>query len=253
MSIGPRGFDVWSPGRQNCIFHLRKGVFSGGSGCPGRLPVAPRGPTCFLPRDRAAGPISEDSLTVCLLGVGSGQPGRELGGRRARRRVKSGSLHLAQGSRLPSAPFSPFATPASSDVWHRLVGPGTPPGPSCTPRDLHSRSLCHTLLGPNWKTIFAGLLYNIRALTVLFSENKAPQRHLLESKPVGGFSQNPGQGSRSAWCRGPQRRSRAGRAPSLQPRPGLGVRGPPGFLRGMDQSGGALCLLGSPTERWRLE
>lgn len=175
MSIEPRGFDVWSPGRQNCIFHLRKGVFSGGSGCPGRLPVAPRGPTCFLPRDRAAGPISEDSLTVCLLGVGSGQPGRELGGRRARRRVKSGSLRLAQGSRLPSAPFSLFATPASSDVWHRLVGPGTPPGPSCTPRDLHSRSLCHTLLGPNWKTIFAGLLYNVRALTVLFSENKAPQ------------------------------------------------------------------------------
>lgn len=122
-----------------------------------------------------------------------------------------------------------------------------------TPCDLHSRSLCHTLLGPNWKTIFAGLLYNVRALTVLFSENKAPQRHLLESKPVGGFSQNPGQGSRSAWYRGPQRRSRAGRAPSLQPRPGLGVRGPPGFLRGMDQSGGALCLLGSPTERWRLE
>lgn len=252
MSIGPRGFDVWSPGRQNCIFHLRKGVFSGGSGCPGRLPVAPRGPTCFLPRDRAAGPIG--GQPYCLP-----PGGRQWAARAGARREESeaqGQVGLAASGPGVTAPLSPLLPLRHSGLFGCLASPRGAwhsPGPSCTPRDLHSRSLCHTLLGPNWKTIFAGLLYNVRALTVLFSENKAPQRHLLESKPVGGFSQNPGQGSRSAWCRGPQRRSRAGRAPSLQPRPGLGVRGPPGFLRGMDQSGGALCLLGSPTERWRLE
>lgn len=156
------------------------------------------------------------------------------------------------GSPQPPSPPSPLRPLQMSGIasWGLALPQGLPaPHVTFTAGPFVTPSLDY----PNWKTVFSGLLYHVRALTVLFSENKAPQRHLLESKPVGGFSQNPGQGSRSAWCRGPQLRSRAGRAPSLQPRPGLGVRGPPGFLRGMDQSGGALCLLGSPTERWRLE
>lgn len=134
--IGPCRCDVWSPWRQSCIFHLRKGVFSGGS----RVSWTP---SCDPSRSV---PLPSPRLS-CWAYLGA-QPyslppgGRQWAARAGAQREGSevqGQVGLAAPGPGVTAPLSPPSPPFHSGLfgsltlpcraWHSL-------GPSYTPCDL---------------------------------------------------------------------------------------------------------------------